>query len=168
MERDFMGKSASRRPAEGVVAVATLAIVVAVSYIACAQGVAINRKTVVLEMSWKRGDANFIRLESACLNNSDSGCFCSNDFTLTRSKEFADYIESFGAKTVPVKYGVDYDPNHEVVGAVLESVGDWPAERFNVAERSLGSGFRSQKQATGTVVRHHGRNPADCFPKSAN
>jgi hypothetical protein len=126
-----------------------------------------NRKSVVLEMSWKRGDnhygPNFITLESTCLSNSEPGCFCSLDFKTTVSKEFADYIESFGSNTVPVKFHVDYDRNHQVVGAILEAVGEWPEERFDLNERLLGVGFRmlrGQRTCGG-----HFNNPADCFPK---
>jgi hypothetical protein len=126
------------------------------------------RKSVDLEMSWKRGDnhygANFIHLESACLSNPEPGCFCSLDFKTTTSKEFADYIESFGSKKVPVKFHVDYDRNQQVVGAILEGVSEWPEERFHINERSLGTGFRmlpDQRTSGG-----HLNNPADCFPKS--
>jgi hypothetical protein len=84
-------------------------------------------KNMVLEMSWKRGDnhygPNFISLESPCLSNSQSACFCSMDFKATTFKDFADHIESFGGNKVPVKYRVYYDRNPEPVGASLESVG---------------------------------------------
>ena len=119
-------------------------------------------------MSWKRGDdhygPNFIHLESLCLSNPEPGCFCSHDFKITTSKEFADYVESFGSNRVPVKYHVDYNGNHQVIGAILESVGDWPEERFQLNERSLSTGFRMLRgQRTGGG---HLNNPADCFPKS--
>src|ERR1700690_771572 len=129
---------------------------------------AINRKTVVLEMSWKRGDSyygpNFINLESDCLSNSQPGCFCSLDFKTTTSKEFANYIASFGSNKVPVKYEVDYDRNRLVVGASLESVGEWPEEKFRDNEKSLSTGFGSflNHPSVGRI-----NNPADCFPKSA-
>src|ERR1700739_2255407 len=126
---------------------------------------AVTRKSVSLEMSWERGDnhygPNFIHLESTCLSNSQPGCFCSLDFKSTTSKEFADYIESFGSNRVPVKFSVDYDRNQRVVGAGLESVGEWPEERFQINEKLLGTGFRSlpNPPAGGRV-----NNPADCFP----
>ncbi len=117
---------------------------------------AVYRKTVVLEMSWKRGDdhygPNFIYLESACLSNPEPGCFCSHDFKITTSKEFADYVESFGSNRVPVKYHVDYDRNHQVVGATLESVGEWSEERFHINERSLSTGFRMFLPAIDSTV----------------
>jgi len=50
------------------------------------------------------------------------------DFKATTSKDFADYIESFGSNKAPVKYRVYYDRNPEVVGASLESVGTWPGK----------------------------------------
>jgi hypothetical protein len=124
------------------------------------------RKSVGLEMSWKRGDRyygpNFIHLESACLSNSVPGCFCSLDIKTNTSKEFADYVESFGSNRVPVKFYVDYDRNHEVVGAILEGVAEWPEGRFHIKERSLGTGFRMlpNKRTSGG----HLNNPADCFP----
>jgi hypothetical protein len=127
-------------------------------------------KTIALEMSWKRGDdhygPNFVHLESVCVSNSQPGCFCSVDFKVTASKDFADYIESFGNNKVPVKYHVDYDRNHRIVGAILESVGTWPAALFHVNERSLSTGFRTipgQPKTGG-----HIRNPGDCFPNPTN
>jgi hypothetical protein len=127
-----------------------------------------HRASVPLEMSWKRGDnyygPNFIHLESACLSNPVPGCFCSLDIRTNASKEFADYIESFGSNKVPAKFYVDYDRNHEVVGAILEGVAAWPEGRFHIKERSLGTGFRMlPNQRSG---RGHLNNPADCFPKS--
>jgi hypothetical protein len=128
---------------------------------------AVYRKSVGLEMSWKRGDdhygPNFIHLESPCLSNPEPGCFCSLDFKTTTFKEFADYIESFGSNKVPVKFHVDYDRNQQVVGAILEGVGEWPEERFHINERSLGTGFRMLPHERTSVG--HINNPADCFPK---
>ena len=130
----------------------------------------VYHESVPLEMSWNRGDnhygPNFIHLESPCLNNPAPGCFCALDFKTTTSKEFADYIESFGGKRVPLKFRVDYDRNYQVVGAILEGVGEWPEEKFHVIkERSLATGFRMLRvpQTSGG----HLNNPADCFPKSA-
>ena len=126
------------------------------------------RKSVTLKMSWKRGDyhygPNFIHLESACPSNPEPGCFCSLDFKTTTSKEFADYIESFGSNKVSVKFHVDYDRNNQVVGAILEGVGEWPEKRFHINERSLATGFRMlrNQRASGG----HLNNPADCFPMS--
>jgi hypothetical protein len=130
---------------------------------------AVRRKTVVLEMSWKRGDnhygPNFISLESPCLSSAVQGCSCVRDFKITTSKEFADYIASFGDAKVPVKYRVDYDRRDEVVGAILEAVGEWPQERFHANEKSLAVTFRmsAHRPAGG-----HLSSPADCFPKPAN
>jgi hypothetical protein len=131
-------------------------------------GVTVYRKSVGLEMSWKRSDnyygPNFIHLESACLSNPSPGCFCSLDIRATTSKEFADYIESFGSKRVAAKFHVDYDNNHQVVGAILEGVGEWPEERFHINERSLATSFRTlpNERTSGG----HFNNPADCFQKS--
>jgi hypothetical protein len=169
-----MSRSAGKVIGEGLIwpilgVLLMAALVAAVAHFLLAQGNgAVYRKTVVLEMSWKRGDdhygPNFIHFESACLSNPQPGCFCSHDFKITTSKEFADYVESFGSNRVPVKYHVDYDRNHQVVGAILESVGEWSEERFHINERSLGTGFRTlRNQPTG---RGHLRNPADCFPNS--
>ena len=70
-------------------------------------GCASHRESVALEMSWKRGDdhygPNFIHLESGCLSNPETGWSCALDFKATTSKDFADYIGSFGTKKVPVK-----------------------------------------------------------------
>lgn len=154
-------------PTAGLYLTATF---VAFALICAVQGCFGDRRAVILEMSWKRGDdhygPNFIHLESPCLGNSAPGCFCSADFKVTTSKDFADYIESFGNTKVPVKYRVDYDRNHQIVGAILESVGTWPGKRFNDNERSLGTGFRlipGQRNGGGRI-----RNPGDCFPNPAN
>lgn len=143
---------------------------VAFALICVVPGCAGDQRSVVLAMSWKRGDdhygPNSIHLESPCLGNSAPGCFCSADFKGTTSKDFADYIESFGSTKVQVKYRVDYDRNHQVVGALLQSVGVWTGKRFHDNERSLGTGFRmipGQSKGGGYV-----RNPGDCFPSSAN
>jgi hypothetical protein len=125
-----------------------------------------DRKSVTLEMSWHRGDyhygPNFIHLESPCISNSTLGCFCSNDFKVTTTKEFADYIETFGNNTVPTKYEVDY-VNRNVTGASLLSVGDWPKSRFNDGEISLATGYR-MTAANQTKAGGHIYNPGDCFP----
>jgi hypothetical protein len=147
------------------------ALIVAVAHLLFAQSNgALYKKSVGLEMSWKRGDnhygPNFIHLESACPSNPELGCFCSLDFKITTSKEFADYIESFGSNKVPVKFHVDYDRNNQVVGAMLEGVGEWPEGRFHTNERSLTRGTRMlRNQPSGGG---HFRYPADCFPKSVN
>ena len=129
---------------------------------------AVYRKSLTLEMSWKRGDdhygPNFIHLESPCLSSPESGCFCSLDFKTTTSKEFAEYVASFADNRVPVKFHVDYDRNQQVVGALLEGVGAWPEERFQINERSLATGFRMLRNQR-TSGGGHVNNPADCFPK---
>jgi hypothetical protein len=155
---------------EGFGVLLTAALAWAVGYVVWAQGNGVlHRKTVVLEMSWKRGDTrfgpNFVHLESACLSNPEPGCFCSNEFRVTRTKEFADYIESFGSSKVPVKYVVNYDNNGEVVGAILESVGVWQEQRFNHAEWSLSETVRAVPNQSHRGVAYM-RSPADCFPQS--
>src|SRR5271156_2997950 len=110
-------------PRLGVLLTATISTV---GYSAWAQSDgALHQETAVLQMSWKRGDVHygpdFIHLESSCLSNSEAGCYCANNFTT--SKEFADYIEAFGNKKVPVSYYVDYDAKGEPSGVVLKSVG---------------------------------------------
>jgi hypothetical protein len=165
-----MSRSSLKLALEGLswIGVLSLAVfVTAVGYFAWAQnGSAAHRKTVTLEMSWERGDSyygpNFIHLALPCLSNPEPGCFCARNFTSTRTKEFADYIESFGSKKVPVKYRVNYDGNGQPNGATLESVGDWPAERFNTIERTLSSGSRGTRNQSGGVF--HGKSPGDCFP----
>jgi hypothetical protein len=148
----------------------TAVLVATVVYFAWSQNSrAFQQRTMRLEMSWKRGDnyygPNFIHLESPCASNPEPGCFCAVDFTRTESKEFADYVESFGNKKVPVKYDVIYDRDRQVVGAGLISVGVWPAERFDITERSLGSGTRAVPNESRSGVLHI-KAPADCFPKS--
>lgn len=145
--------------------------VAAMGYFALAQGIDVfRRKTVVLEMSWKRGNEvygpNFVHLESPCQSSQDPGCYCAMDFTVTVSKDFGDYIQSFGSGKVPVRYRIDYDVNRKLSGIGLESVGAWPATRFNTVEKSLSSGTRSsQGQPPSGVLR--GKTPDDCLPASA-
>lgn len=102
-------------PTLGIFLVAALAWLVARRLLA--QNRTVHRESVPLEMSWKRGDdhygSNFIHLESVCLSNPEPGCFCSLDFKATTSKEFADYVGSFGTNKVPVKFHVDYGNNHQ-------------------------------------------------------
>jgi hypothetical protein len=149
----------------------TAVLIATVVFVAWAQySRAFQQRTMVLEMSWKRGDnsygPNFVPLESPCASNPEPGCYCSVDFTRTNySKEFADYVESFGNRKVPVKYDVSYDRDRQVVGAGLISVGVWPAERFDITERSVASGTRAvpNQSRSGAL---HGKVPADCFPKS--
>ena len=155
------------RPILAVLLSAPLGVAVACLLLARSNGAA-YRKSVTLGMSWKRGDyhygPNFIHLESACLSNPEPGCFCSLDLKTTTSKEFADYVESFGSNRVPVRFHVDYDRNHQVVGAILDGVGEWPEERFHINERSLATGFRMLRNQSASGG--HFNNPADCFPKS--
>ena len=69
---------------------------------------AVYRKSVTLEMSWKRGDdhygPNFVHLESTCFSSPESRRFCSLDFKTTTSEEFAEYVASFGGNRVPVNF----------------------------------------------------------------
>ena len=148
----------------------TAAVIATVVFVAWAQNSpTFHSKAMVLEMSWKRGKdyygPNFIHLESSCASNPEPGCFCAVDFTRTKSKEFADYVESFGNKKVPVKHDVSYDRDRQVVGAGLISVGVWPAERFDITERSLGAGTRAVPNQSRSGVLHN-KAPADCFPIS--
>lgn len=165
MSKSFWKLALERLSWIGVLFMAVLAA--AVGYFAWVQSAGTaHRKTVTLEMSWKRGDSyygpNFIHLESACQSNPEPGCFCARDFISTRTAEFADYIESFGSKKVPVKYRVNYDGNGQPDGATLETVGAWPAERFNIVERTLGSGSRGTRNQSGGGVLHF-KSPSDCF-----
>lgn len=149
----------------------TAVVVATVVYFAWTQNSrAFHSRTMVLEMSWKRGNnyygPNFIHLESPCASNPEPGCYCSVDFTRTNySKELADYVESFGNRKVPVKYDAIYDRDRQVVGAGLISVGVWPTERFDITERSLASGTRAVPNQSKSGVLY-GKVPADCFPKS--
>jgi hypothetical protein len=153
-----------------LLAVAIAALAIVGSYILFRRMMPLRTKSVVLEMSWKRGDnhygPNSISLESPCLGNSQPGCFCSVGFRVTTSKDFAGYISSFGNSKVPVKYAVDYDRNRQVVGAGLESVGTWPKDRFHMNELSLGTGFRAVVGKE--KISLHSRDPGDCFPNAAH
>jgi hypothetical protein len=125
----------------------------------------VPRKIVVVEMSWKRGDhiygPNFISLESRCPNSSDPRCHCGTDFTIINSAAFADHVQSFGSRPVPVTYEVFYDYTGEAISANLVSVDNWPGNRFHESEGGIGSG--------GTIKpgepRLASRTPADCFQR---
>jgi len=149
-------------PLAGIL-VAALAVVLVIFYVSGSDYLVHRRKVVTLQMSWHRGDnfygPNFVHLESPCLSNSESGCFCANDFKTTKTKEFADYVATFGNGKIPVQYQVDY-VNGQPVGASLLSVGAWPKSRLDAGEISLATGF---KLPTPTSL-VHSRNPLDCFP----
>jgi hypothetical protein len=140
-------------------------VLVCVRFVVVRGNGAVRRKTLVLEMSWKRGDGyygpNFVHLESPCLANPKDGCSCFQDFKITTSIEFADYIASFGSSNVPVKYDASINRKGQVVGAILQAVGDWPAERFHINERSLGRSFQMLARQQ---ISDKFRIPADCFP----
>lgn len=167
-----MSRTTRKVNPEGVMAVVGIFLLAALASLVArrllAQNRAVHRESVALQMSWKRGDdhygPNFIHLESHCFNNPEPGCFCSLDFKATTSKEFADYVGSFGTNKVPVTFHVDYDNNHQVVGAILESVGGWPENRFQINERALATGFRMLRNKPPSSG--HFNNPADCFPRS--
>jgi hypothetical protein len=125
----------------------------------------VPRKIVSVEMSWKRGTQiygpNFISLESPCPNSSDSRCYCGTDFKIINSAAFADHIQSFGSRPVPVKYEVFYDHNGEAKSANLVSVGNWPSEKFHENEGGIGSGGTIRPGEPELAS----RTPADCFQR---
>ena len=167
-----MSRTTSKSHREGVMPILGIVFLAAPGLLVAgcllAQNRSVHRDSVALEMSLKRGDdhygPNFIHLESTCLSNPEPGCFCSLDFKASTSKEFADYVGSFRANKVPVKFHVDYDNNHQVVGAILERVGEWPENRFHINEKSLATGLRTVQNKPSSS--RHLNNPADCFPKS--
>jgi len=125
----------------------------------------VPRKIVVVEMPWKRGThiygPNFISLESRCPNSSDSRCYCVTDFKIINSTAFADHIQSFGSRPVPVKYEVFYDHNGEAISANLVSVGNWPSDKFHENEGGISSGGTVGPGEPGITT----RTPADCFER---
>ena len=130
--------------------------------------------TQTIQMSWKRGDnyygPNFIHLESSCPSNTDSRCFCSMDFKAVKSKEFADYIESFGARKVPVIFEVVYDRDGEVAGARLLQVGNWSHDKFPENDTLLARGARFYREQHSPPAKQKVkfRSPGDCFTPLTN
>ena len=129
----------------------------------------VPRRVVTLPMAWRRGDSyygrNFINLESPCINNQDPHCYCALEFKVINSPAFADHIESFGERPVPVRFAVLYSHDGKALSASLLSVDDWPSEKFYVNDTLLGVGFRAperQEIKPGEKVLHS-NNPADCF-----
>jgi len=123
---------------------------------------------VTLYMNWKRGDshygANAIQLSTPCQNSTDERCQCFADFKSTTTKEFADYVESFGDVKVPATYRVSYSPDGSARSAFLESVGKWPGEKFQHNERLIGAGITFRKGLVGQMRPAKVASPADCFP----
>jgi hypothetical protein len=123
-------------------------------------------------MKWQRGNsrygANFIRLSTPCQNSKDERCECFADFKSTTTKEFADYIESFGDVKVPATYRVSYSPDGSARSAFLESVGKWPGEKFQHSERLIGVGITFHKGKVGQMQPAKIASPADCFPELEN
>lgn len=129
-------------------------------------------RPVTLSMKWARGDPhygpNFIWLSKPCLTSGDLPCECIMQFKETNSKEFADYISSFGDGPVPVVYQVLYGSDGLAHGKRLESVGNWQADRFPRNDRLLGisSTFQGGKPGQKQTANIH--DPADCFPPRGN
>jgi len=127
---------------------------------------------VTLSMRWARGDPhygpNFIWLSTPCLTSGDVPCECTMQFKGTNSKEFADYISSFGDGPVPVVYQVLYGSDGLAHGNRLESVGNWQADRFPRNDRLLGISFTFKGGKPGQKQRANIHDPAGCFPPKAN
>jgi TonB family protein len=122
---------------------------------------------VTLWMQWQRGNntrygSNFVYLHTPCQNSEP--CECSISFRATNSKEFADYISSFGENKVPVVYDVVYDADGRARTNQLSSVGTWKSDRFAHNDRLISVSAKFQGDAVGErqVFEHHGS--ADCFP----
>src|ERR1039458_9176065 len=81
---------------------------------------------VTLSMKWTRGDPrygpNSISLSTPCQASGDVPCECTMQFKVINSKEFADYISSFGDGLVPVVYEVRYGSDGLAPGARLRRV----------------------------------------------
>jgi hypothetical protein len=123
---------------------------------------------VTLSMKWARGDPHYgpnsIWLSTPCQASGDAPCECTMQFKVINSKEFADYISSFGGGLVPVVYQVSYGPDGLAHGARLESVGSWHADRFHVNERLLSVRFTFKGGKPGQKQTANVHDPTDCFP----
>lgn len=127
---------------------------------------------VTLPMKWVRDDRhyalNFISLSTPCPTHVGVPCECTMTFKVINSKEFADYISSFGDGRVPVVYQVLYRSDGSAHGARLESVGSWQADRFPVNDRLLSVVLHVQGRRPGQKQTANVNNPADCFPTKEN
>jgi len=91
----------------------------------------VPRKMITVQMAWHRGDRNYGR-DFVRLSYEKGGGNCNADFF--SSAAFADYIESFGDRKVPVTYEVFYGRSGEAISANFSRVGTWSASRFSSNE----------------------------------
>ena len=116
----------------------------------------VPRRMITVPMSWKRGDRNrgrnFVRLSYAKGNGN-----CIADFF--SSAAFADYIESFGSRKVPVTYEVSYDQSGEAISANFSRVGGWSVRRFSDNEGGPSREVEVKPGEPGV----RSRIPQDCF-----
>ena len=122
----------------------------------------VHRASITLEMSWKRGDdhfgPNFHHLESNCLSSPARSI--SKPAPIKNSQTISRPLEPI---RVPVQFHVDCDANRQVVGGILESVGEWSEKRFQTNEKSLATGFRVlENQPSGSGPP---RQPCWLFPQ---
>lgn len=116
----------------------------------------VPRRMITVPMTWQRGDRNYGR-NFVRLSYAKGGGNCNADFF--SSAAFADYVESFGDRKVPVTYEVFYDQSGEAISANFSRVGSWSAKRFSDNE---GGPSREVTSKPGEpVVRS--RVPQDCF-----
>lgn len=113
------------------------------------------RKVVTLQASWIRGDVmygrNYVELRTT---NGTHRCA----ITFVPRADFADYVTSFGNRSVPVTYEVFYDEMGEAVSANLVRVGVWSRRRFGENDGSIGP-----YGAVGLGGSLRLRAPQDCF-----
>jgi hypothetical protein len=86
--------------------------------------------------------------------------------TITHSEEAVKYIESYGAKALPVVFRVYYDGSGAPSGAVLVRVAEIEADKILKNERSIGAAMHfveGDMPKPGETKSYSVRAPADCF-----
>jgi hypothetical protein len=127
-----------------------------------------SSQEITLWTAWQRGDThygpNYVQLYEHCQNPEEPHCECTIRFATT-SREFADYIASFGKNEVPVVYEVTRGPSGQVQNTRFLRVGTWTRDKFpSPNDGLLGVALKSP-----TSIGHGHANqqlsiPTACFP----
>jgi TonB family protein len=128
-----------------------------------------SSRRITLWMQWQRGNnshygSNFVYLHTSCQNGEP--CECGMSFKATNSREFADYISSFGGNMVPVVYDVVYGADGRAKTNQLISVGTWESDRFPHNDRLISVSAKFQGGGIGEHQSFRLHGSEDCFPSS--
>jgi hypothetical protein len=111
-------------------------------------------KLVTVDMKWQLGGTK--EIDKISLHFQKGSADCSSNFY--QSGEFAKYIQSFGARAVPVVFSVSYREDGNPSGVALVKVGDWEASRFLPNERLLSTTHKLEPAEKLKL-----NSPAGCF-----